>query len=132
MIRSCLFAALALASLVVSARAEPAQMHIPDSPFCIKEADATAKVQAFLKAHDGATLDVLDDESAAAWIDAYNNGLPPSTDYQADKIWIISDPKRADDTLLLELFVRGETCHGLMLPMRMFAAIVAHERENRQ
>ena len=121
--RAGLYACLALATFfwLYSGLAHAADAHIPDSPLCLTEADATAKTSAWLKLHEGAALKIVDGDNAASWLAAFN-AMKPTSDYRADKIWVLFNP--ADEgTVTVALFDAGQTCHTAHMPAAMFVAI---------
>lgn len=117
--------AVALAVSIMAA--VPAYAAGSYGPFCLGEADATVKVQTFLRGHDGATLQILDSEEAAAWAQSYNTLLPTS-DYPIDKVWIIADPKANAAELRIAFFSANQTCMNVLMPVDIFKSIVEHAR----
>ena len=122
--------ALALLSLTVAARADG--QHIAVGPLCVTESDATQQMQSWLEIHDGSTLSIMEDEEAAAWLSVFNTDMPPITDYKADKLWIVDNPKEDGDSLYVALFSGGKTCNSIHPTREAFEAIEARAKANRQ
>ena len=120
--------AVALAVSIMAA--VPAYAAGSYGPFCLGEADATVKVQAFLRGHDGATLQILEGEAAAAWAQSYNT-LRPASDYPIDKVWVIADPKANAAELRIALFSKSQTCMNVLMPVDIFKSIVEHAKTYR-
>lgn len=100
------------------ARAAEIQMPILESPFCVSESVAEAMLDKFIT--DGRAVEVhkIGGDLAAGWLESFNTGQPPITDYKADVIWIVSYP----DTqwVLLAFFLEGKTCRSTQMPLSVF------------
>ena len=105
---------------------EPSQ--IP-TPFCLGEVESTVKMQEFLHSHDGASLEFIEGDKAAAWIEAFNTAAPP-TSYLADAIWVVANPKEVPDYLIVSFFYEHKTCYHAIMPVGAFIAVTAHSQKN--
>ena len=99
-----------------------AQVHIPDSPFCIERADATTQANQYLKSNPTSEMEIITGDAAAGWAKAYNDGAPAS-DWKIDEIWLIKNQWPLDDTVAF--FFQGRTCANYPIP----AFIFEHFRE---
>ena len=115
----------AFAFLAVAAPAHAASV----GPFCFGEAETTVKVQAFLKAHDGSKLAIMEGDEAVAWMEAFNS-LPPLSDFVADKIWTVENFKEDSKAFRLAFFFKNETCFNMRMPIEEYIAISEHARRN--
>ena len=98
----------AFAFLVVAAPAYAAS----DNPFCYGEAETTVKVQAFLKAHAGSKLSIMEGDAAVAWMESFNT-LPPLSNFVADKIWTVENLPEDSRYFRLGFFLHNELCFNL-------------------
>ena len=115
----------AFAFLAVAAPAHAASV----GPFCFGEAETTVKVQAFLKAHDGSKLAIMDDDEAVAWMEAFNT-LPPLSNFVADKIWKVENFQEDDSHFRLGFFLQNELCFNMRMRIDEYDAITEHAKRN--
>ena len=105
---------------------EPTQ--IP-TPFCLGEVESTVKMQEFRQLHDGASLELIEGDKAAAWIEAFNTADPP-TSYLADAIWVVANPKEVPDYLIVSFFYEHQTCYRATMLVQSFIAVTVHSQRN--
>ena len=120
---------LFIAAMLAATSARAIDVGQSPTPFCLGEVDATVKTQAFLAAHNGASMDIFEGEVAAAWVDAFNS-VPPASRFVADKIWVIDNPKEDRGYLRVALFFHNETCSNMRIPLGEFEFITKKSREN--
>ena len=115
--------------VLISLNAQATQAPRAPSPFCYGEAETTVKVQAFLKAHAGSKLAIMEGDEAVAWMESFNT-LPPLSNFVADKIWTVEN--LPDDTkhFRLAFFVDHETCFNMRMPVAEYVAISEHAKRN--
>ena len=120
---------LLIAAMLAATSARAVEIGRAPTPFCLGEVEATVKVQAFLKDHDGASLTILEDDAAASWLEVYNR-IPPASHFVADKLWFVANPKEDGDHILIALFSKNQTCANTRMPMDEFEFIIKKSRAN--
>ena len=99
------------------------------TPFCMGEVEATLNVQEFKNLHAGTNLELIEGDKAAAWIEAFNTAIPP-TSYLADTIWVVANLKEVPDYLIVSFFYEHKTCYHAIMPVGAFIAVTAHSQKN--
>ena len=120
---------LFIAAMLAATSARALEIGQAPTPFCLGEVEATVKVQAFLSAHDGAALTILEDDAAAAWLEEYNK-IEPVSRFIADKLWAIANPEEDPGHMRVALFFRNNTCYNERMPMGEFEFITNKSRKN--
>ena len=116
---------VAFAFLVVAAPAHAAS----NNPFCYGEVETTVKVQAFLKAHAGSKLAIMEGDKAVAWMEAFNT-LPPLSEFVADKIWTVENLSEDSKYFRLGFFLHNDLCFNMRIPIAVYVAITEHAKRN--
>ena len=86
-------------------------------------------MQAFLKAHAGSKVSIMDGDAAVAWMESFNT-LPPLSEFVADKIWTVENPKEDGGHFRLAFFFEHETCFNMRMPVDEYIAITEHAKRN--
>ena len=121
--RASIIAAFAFLAVVAPAHA------VSVGPFCFGEAETTVKVQAFLKAHAGSKLAIMEGDAAVAWMEAFNT-LPPLSEFVADKIWTVENLSEDSKYFRLGFFLHNELCFNMRIPIAVYVAITEHAKRN--
>ena len=121
--RASIIAAFAFLAVVAPAHA------VSNNPFCYGEVETTVKVEAFLKAHAGSKLAIMEGDAAVAWMESFNT-LPPLSNFVADKVWKVENVKEDSGHFRLGFFLRNEMCFNMRMPVDEYVAISEHAKRN--